>query len=154
WRNVRDVLDRDLADRVFVCIEKALATGKMSSIEYGIEIRGVSRWKESRMVPSGADEVVTIVRDFTEQRKAQAEQRRLAEEQAALRRVATLVAGEAEPDEVFQVATEEVSRLLGLRSSLLLRYLGQNTGTIVGRFGDPPGTFEVGSFLRFDDGAA
>ena len=47
------------------------------------------------MVPSGPDEVVTIVRDFTEQRRAEAEQRRLASEQEALRRVATLVAGDA-----------------------------------------------------------
>ena len=153
-RNVRDVLESDLADRVFACIEKALDTGEMSSIEYEIEIAGVPRWKESRMVPSGEDEVVTIVRDFTEQREAQAQQRRLAEEQAALRRVATLVAGGAEPEQVFQVATEEVSRLLDLRSSLLLRYLSPNTGTIVGRFGDPPDTFELGSFLRFDEGAA
>ena len=49
-------------------------------------------------MPSGDDEVVTIVRDFTEQRRAEAEQRRLAEEQAALRRVATLVAGNAPPE--------------------------------------------------------
>ena len=55
------------------------------------------------------------LRDFTEQRRAEAEQRRLAEEQAALRRVATLVAGNAPPEQVFQTVTEEVCRLLGLR---------------------------------------
>jgi PAS domain S-box-containing protein len=153
-RNVREMLSPDLAERVLACIATALDTGAMSSIEYEIEIAGVARWKESRMVPSGDGEVVTIVRDFTEQRRAEAEQRRLAEEQAALRRVATLVAGGAEPEEVFQSATEEVSRLLGLRSSLLLRYLSPTTGKIVGRFGDPPDDFELGSFLRFDEGAA
>jgi PAS domain S-box-containing protein len=69
-RNVRDVLEPQLADRVFACIEQALDSGEMSSIEYEIEIGGVPRWKESRMVPSGDGEVVTIVRDFTEQRQA------------------------------------------------------------------------------------
>jgi signal transduction histidine kinase len=153
-RNVREVLEPELADRVFACIEQALDSGEMSSLEYAIEIGGVPHWKESRMVPSGNGEVVTIVRDFTEQRQAEFEQRRLAEEQAALRRVATLVAGEAPPEQVFQVATEEVSRLLGLRSSLLLRYLSPDSGRIVGRFGAPYDAFELGSFLRFDEGAA
>ena len=68
------------------------------------------------MVPSGDGEVVAISRDFTEQRRAEAEQQRLAAEQAALRRVATLVAGNAPPEEVFQTVTEEVCRLLGLRT--------------------------------------
>ena len=69
----------------------------MRAFEYEIEIHGERRWKESRMIPSGPDEAVTIVRDFTEQRRAEAGQRRLAAEQAALRRVATLVAGNAPP---------------------------------------------------------
>ena len=74
------------------------------------------------MVPSGRGEVVTIVRDFTEQRRAEAEHGRLADEQAALRRVATLVAGDAAPEQVFQAVTEEVCRLLGLLSALLQRF--------------------------------
>ena len=80
------------------------------------------------MVPSGPDEVVTIVRDFTEQRRAEAGQRRLAAEQAALRRVATLVAGDAPPDEVFQSVTEEVCRLLGLRTAVLRRFEDADDG--------------------------
>ena len=75
----------------------------------------MAHWKEARMVPSADGRVVAISRDFTEQRRAEAEQRRLAAEQAALRRVATLVAGNAPPEEVFQTVTEEVCRLLGLR---------------------------------------
>jgi PAS domain S-box-containing protein len=153
-RNIREILPHDVAADVLACIGRALDTGEMSSTEYTLEIDGVARCFESRMVPSGDGEVVTIVRDFTEQRRAEAGQLRLADEQAALRRVATLVAGEAAPEQVFQVATEEVSRLLRLRSSLLLRYESPWSGTIVGRFGDPPDDFQLGSFLRFDEGAA
>ncbi len=91
------------------------------------------------MVPSGDGEVVTIVRDFTEQRRAEAEQQRLAAEQAALRRVATLVAGDAPPEQVFQTVTEEVCRLLGLRSAVLLRFEEGDDATIVGKFGEPTG---------------
>ena len=44
--------------------------------------------------------------------EARAEVRRLAHEQAALRRVATLVARESPPAEVFAAVAEEVARLL------------------------------------------
>jgi PAS domain S-box-containing protein len=152
-RNVRDVLPADLARRVLASIERALAHGE-STIEYELEVGGVRHWKESRMVASGGNEVVTIVRDFTEQRRAQAKVRQLAAEQAALRRVATLVAGDAPPVEVFQTVTEEVCELLDLRSALMLRYLEPGAATIVGKFGDPPDDFLVGSRLELTEGAA
>jgi hypothetical protein len=44
--------------------------------------------------------------------EARAEVSRLADEQAALRRVATLVAQDAAPGEVFAIVAEEVARLL------------------------------------------
>ena len=49
-------------------------------------------------------------------------QRALAHEQAALRRVATLVASEAEPGRVFEQVTEEVSRLLGLPGANVVQF--------------------------------
>jgi PAS domain S-box-containing protein len=152
-RNVRDVLPAELAGRVLASIERALTHG-VSTIEYELEVDGVRHWKESRMVASGDNEVVTIVRDFTEQRRAQANVRQLAAEQAALRRVATLVAGDAPPDEVFQAVTEEVCGLLDLRSALMLRYLEPDAATIVGKFGDPPDDFLIGSQLELTEGAA
>ena len=66
-RSARDVLPPEIAETVIGCVERTLDTGRMNTVEYEIEIGGVARWKESRMVPSGVGEVVTIVRDFTEQ---------------------------------------------------------------------------------------
>jgi signal transduction histidine kinase len=55
------------------------------------------------------------------------EQRLLAEEQAALRRVATLVAGGAAPEEVFGSVTEEVAQLLQVEYAGLNRYESDRT---------------------------
>jgi signal transduction histidine kinase len=105
------------------------------------------------MVPSGTDEVVAIRRDFTERRRAQAEERRLAEEQAALRRVATLVARDSPPEQVFQAVTEEVALLLGIREAVLERFEDDDIGTVVGRFGRRmSGGFEIGSTLPIEEG--
>ena len=56
---------------------------------------------------------------------------RLAEEQAALRRVATLVARGASPAEVFEAVAAEVARLLGCDFSLVGRYEADATLTHV-----------------------
>src|ERR671918_2346511 len=63
--------------------------------------------------------------DFTELKAtaiASAESRaaiaRLAEEQAALRRVATLVAGGADPEEIFSAVTDEVGRFFGSEAAI------------------------------------
>jgi signal transduction histidine kinase len=71
--------------------------------------------------------------------QARTELRRFAEEQAALRRVATLVAGAASPEEVFAVVAEEVGRLLGTVQTNMLRYDPDDVATIVaahGKVGD------------------
>jgi GAF domain-containing protein len=75
--------------------------------------------------------------------KAQAreELRRSADDQAALRRVATLVAREAAPAEVFAAVAAEVGRLLSMEGAGVLRYDGDRSATVVGGWsgtGDDP----------------
>ena len=62
-----------------------------------------------------------------------AEVGRLAQEQRALRRVATLVASEASPERVFTAVSEEAARVLEVNASAVFRYEGDDTVTIVGR---------------------
>jgi signal transduction histidine kinase len=72
----------------------------------------------------------------------------IAAEQAALRRVATLVASGAEPAEIFHAVAEEAGRLLGAVSSATIRYDGDDALT-VGRWrletAQPGGGFRVGT---------
>ncbi len=81
----------------------------------------------------------------------EATQRALADEQAALRRVATLVAGEASPSRVFEQVTEEVGRLLALPGASVMHYDGARTATIVGTWSeDGKPRFPVGASLDLD----
>ena len=61
--------------------------------------------------------------------------RGLAEEQAALRRVATLVARGVPAGEVFRAVTEEVGRLLPAEYAHLIRYEPGDTATALAPFG-------------------
>jgi signal transduction histidine kinase len=73
------------------------------------------------------------------------ELRVLAEEQAALRRVATLVARRAAPEEVFAAVTEEVGRLLAVDIAYMGRYEPDGAITTVASWGSAVDRFPVGS---------
>jgi GAF domain-containing protein len=94
---------------------------------------------------------------------------RIAGEQAALRRVAVLVARAASPDEVFAAITEEAGRLLGVGHAVLSRYDPDGAVSVVAAWSSadtavPVGTrvdmggrnlhtlvFQTGQAVRLDD---
>ncbi|GAA4585567.1 hypothetical protein GCM10023194_28610 [Planotetraspora phitsanulokensis] len=60
----------------------------------------------------------------------------VAEEQAALRRVATLVAGGADPSEVFNAVTREMGRIMGTRYTDMNRFEPDGTLTVLSHWDD------------------
>ena len=74
---------------------------------------------------------------------------RIAEEQAALRRVATLVARGAPPGDVFVAVTEEAVRLLRADFATMSRYCPDGSITVVVACGRAEAGFPVGSQWSF-----
>lgn len=75
----------------------------------------------------------------------------LAEEQAALRRVALLAAGEVDAARLFDCVCEELGRVLGVESTDILRYEGDGTATVVGAWTPGGGpSFPVGMSVPVD----
>src|SRR5215469_8729712 len=77
--------------------------------------------------------------------QARVELRRFAEEEAALRRVATLVARAAAPQEVFAAVTEEAGRLLGADYAAMGRYDPDGAATVVASWSSSGAAFPVGN---------
>jgi PAS domain S-box-containing protein len=102
--------------------------------------------------------VVSTLSDITQRRAAEQRlvaselaTRALADEQAALRRIATLVASEAPPSSVFEQVTAEVARLLDAPSATVLRYETDDHATVVGSWRDVGLTgMPLGSSLDLD----
>jgi signal transduction histidine kinase len=74
--------------------------------------------------------------------------RRLADEQAALRRVATLVGQGVPPAEVFPAVAREVDEILGAGAATILRLDPDGAVTVVARAGARPTGYPVGSRWR------
>jgi GAF domain-containing protein len=70
---------------------------------------------------------------------------RLADEQAALRRVATLVARDASPGEVFNAVAMEVGKVLDADTTVVGRYDGDGAATATGSWSASPGGVPVGT---------
>jgi PAS domain S-box-containing protein len=68
--------------------------------------------------------------------ESRAESGRLVEEQASMRRVATLVARGTRPAEVFAAVAEEVGRVIDVDSTSVLRYEADKTVTVVAISGE------------------
>jgi PAS domain S-box-containing protein len=72
------------------CVERALATGVMQIAEYQLAQDGGARDYEARVVGSGPDEVLAMVRDISERRRAEEQLRRHLAELAHVARLSTL----------------------------------------------------------------
>ena len=87
---------------------------------------GSSRWMQWASRPAPEQGLAyAVARDVTDRKRRDAEE-------AALRRVATLVARAVAPEEVFATVTEEVGRLLEVDLAVLARYDGGAESIVAG----------------------
>jgi PAS domain S-box-containing protein len=166
------MVGRDLADLIVPPhmrelhrrgVRRYLETGQGRMLDHPVELEG--QRADGSVFPvevaitqpeiDGPPLFTGFIRDVTDRRLADAELRALADEQAALRRVATLVASERDPQEIFSAVAEEVGRLLGAHSANMIRYEPGNQATVVGgwsRKGTP--AVEVGPRVPMDGDTA
>ena len=98
-------------------------------------------------MPQGRGAVVafTDVEERVAVERTQRERDALLEsQQSAMRRVATLVTGGAQPGEVFAAVAEEVARVLGMPLVVIFRMADPQTVTVLGSWGDRPHPFGAG----------
>ena len=81
---------------------------------------------------------------------SEARARGLAREQAALRRVATLVASEHTPDDLFTTLAQEVGVLFEVDGSAIVRYEADSSATVVAGWSDGAITIPLGERFPLD----
>jgi signal transduction histidine kinase len=95
----------------------------------------------TRMPTTGVAEIGVLEKSFNTMasslQRSQSELANLLDEQAALRRVATLVAEGTPPEKIFPAVNEEVARLLDVDDTRLMRYEVDGTATFVASWGEP-----------------
>jgi PAS domain S-box-containing protein len=99
------------------------------------------QWSTRAMQARGL--MYAAARDITDTRM-------LLDEQAALRRVATLVANGVDAGDLFEAVAVEVGRLVGADATRVLRYEPDGTASVVGGHGAPDAEVGVASYADLD----
>ena len=118
WRIAQDSV-HEHAHAHAIVDEHALGADAMLAF-----LEAMLRWNDAGMRASAEAHRKAELRELT----------RLAAEQAALRRVATMVAHGSSPEQIFVKVAEEVGQLLGVQAAAIHRY-EHDEDTIVGSWG-------------------
>jgi signal transduction histidine kinase len=140
--------------------EEAQAVGIRSSVGCPITVAGqvwgviaASRKSDEPFAANTESQIATfteLVATAIENAEARAELRRMADEQAALRRVATLVARGGSPDLVFAMVAQELAQLTDADITGIFRFESDGTATMMGSRGVSEGEMSVGERRTLD----
>jgi PAS domain S-box-containing protein len=134
-----------------------LASGQplINHEESGPAADGDTHWFSTTKVPTRDEggHVVGLVgmsRDITRQKESEAHRTRLMEEQAALRRVATLAARESSAVEVLETVAAEAARVLEVDAIGMIRFEPDATATLVAQSDTPWDPPPLGTSFTLD----
>src|SRR3954470_7137043 len=171
-RRAQDMIGQDLAELIIPedlrephrhGLAKYLSTGEAKVVDHPLEMPALRADGTEfpvelaiRRLPVPAPPApplfIGFVRDITERLRTEQDMRELAAEQAALHRVAALVARGVPLREVVDAVTEEIGRLLGAQTSNCIRYEGARSASVLGGWNAPGvNSVPVGSTVRLDD---
>jgi PAS domain S-box-containing protein len=154
------IVPPSLRRRHTVAFARFVETGEARLLGQRIELTGMradgSEFPVELALSRVAGEPLLVcgaLRDLTDRRRAADNLQRLADEHAALRRVATLVAEQAARTDIFAVVAEEVRQALNLPLIVMARYEGDSAIEIIGAAGEHH-PFRIGSRLPLDPGVS
>lgn len=112
-KSVYELLPPSMAQQAMYYAEQALTQRSMQIFEYQLPMEGEIHDYEARIVPSGEDEILAIVREISDRKKAE----------AALQ---ALVAGTASVtgEEFFPVLVRHLAAALGVRYAMVAERIG------------------------------
>ena len=72
-RKIRDVLPEAIAEQYMEAISSAIDSNEVQTLTYSLPLNGQKKYFEARVAPSTGNEVISIVRDITDRKAAEAE---------------------------------------------------------------------------------
>ena len=90
-KTVVEMTSEETGGMILTAIGLALDTGEMQTIEYDLSVPAGHRHFEARIAPYAADEVITLIRDITDQKEAEDALRERIRELSCLNRISVAI---------------------------------------------------------------
>jgi PAS domain S-box-containing protein len=111
-KNIQDFLPEPATQLFMEHIGQALSTGVIQTLEYQLLLNGNLRFWEARIVVCGDEEVLAIVRDITERKRAEEERLLTAERDRLLAQIALRIRQSLALSQILQTTVAEVRQFL------------------------------------------
>lgn len=126
-----DLLPPEVAEQRKACLEKALTTGEIQFCEYELLLDDGIHYEEARVIASGEDEALIIVRDVTQRKRAEEELRSQNHRAYLLTAIALRIRQSLNLDEILTTTVAEVRQFLQTDRVLVFRFEPTWDGTVV-----------------------
>jgi hypothetical protein len=147
-KNQADELPPEFAQQRNYYIERALATGETQFHEYQLQIGDQLRYEEARIVVSGEDEVLVIVRDLTQRKLAEEELKSQNHRAYLLNAIALRIRQSLNLDEILNTTVAEVRQFLEADRVIIYRFNPDWDGTVVVESVDSNWAPTLGAFIQ------
>lgn len=144
-KTVYEVLPPETAEQRMAYIERTLETGEIQIFEYQLLNQGELRDYEARLVVSGKNEVLAIVRNMTQRKRAIAQLQANAERDRLLGLIALRIRRSLNLDQILTTTVAEVRQFLNVDRVFIGQIDAAWQGKIVAESADP----EWGSILTW-----
>ena len=143
-KKLQDVLPEAITQLFLQHMDQALATGVTQTLDYELPIQGNLRYWEARLVVCGEDEVLAIVRDLTERKRAEEDRLLNAERDRFLAQIALRIRRSLDLEQILQTTVAEVRQFLEcdrvfitcldqqLQSNVAAESVAPNCGSVLG----------------------
>ncbi|MEO0409472.1 MAG: PAS domain-containing protein, partial [Cyanobacteria bacterium P01_A01_bin.135] len=120
--SIYDVLPKAQADERMAYIQTALSTNRTYSYEYALRIQGEVHYEEARITPYNDSEVLVMVRDISERKRAEIRLRQGLDREKAIARIIEHIRRTLKIEQIFSTTVNEVRQILACDRVLIYRY--------------------------------
>ncbi len=147
-RLMTEILSPELAQRQMACIQEVLATRQLMVYEQEVQVGDRWQYEEVRVAPSGEQEVLFIIRDIGERKRAEITLRQQAERDRLLARLTQQMRQSLELDQILSTTVTEVRHLLEADRVLIYRFNADWGGEMIVESVRDPWVTALGTNLR------
>jgi len=156
-KQIHEIFSETIAAQTLFAVPRVIESGQMSLFEFQTDVDGATRVMEARLVASGSDTVLMMIRDITQNKWIEAEREKLIQEleiknreSETLRESLASIVGTFEFSEIIKRVLTQIRRVIPYDTASVWRVEGKRQ-IIVGGVDLPPEIQIPGTILTINE---